>query len=68
MKFKTTLSIIMLVSLLGFAVKAIACTAFYTHETASGMNKICYYDHLGSQVAMTVRNVDICPLTFKVKH
>lgn len=44
------------------------CTAFYTHETVSGMNKICFYDHLGSTVAITVRNTRICPVTIKADH
>lgn len=32
-------------------------------ERVSGMNKICYYDCLGSEVAITVKATDLCPLT-----
>ena len=45
-----------------------ACTAFLTGEQVSGMNKICYYDHLGSTVATTIRNIDLCPLSIHVPH
>jgi hypothetical protein len=36
-----------------FASSAFAGTAFFKYERTSGMNKICYYDHLGSEVAIT---------------
>ncbi|EJB04818.1 hypothetical protein Rleg9DRAFT_3677 [Rhizobium leguminosarum bv. trifolii WSM597] len=32
-------------------------------EQTSGMNKICYYDCMGSTKAITVRATDLCPLT-----
>ncbi|MDW9507052.1 hypothetical protein GOA81_18740 [Sinorhizobium meliloti] len=32
-------------------------------EYTSGMNKICVYDCLGSDAAITVGAVDLCPLT-----
>lgn len=40
--------------------------AFLKGERVSGMNKICYYDHLGSDVAITVSSVALCPLTINV--
>lgn len=36
---------------------------FKTGERISGMNKICYYDCLGSEAAITISSVDLCPLT-----
>lgn len=36
-----------------------------TGETASGMNKICYYSCAGSQAATTVSAVSLCPLTLR---
>lgn len=41
----------------------VAATCFSTGEQVSGMNKICYYDCLGSAVAITVRSIDLCPLS-----
>ena len=47
---------------------AYACTAFFQYEEKSGMNKICYYDHLGDKVAINVKAHQLCPLTIKVRH
>ena len=41
----------------------LAVTCFSTGEQTSGMNKICYYDCLGSTVAINVGAVELCPLT-----
>lgn len=41
----------------------VAVLCFSTGEQTSGMNKICYYDCMGSTVAINVRNIDICPLS-----
>lgn len=38
-------------------------TCFYKGERTSGMNKICYYDCLGSEAAITISNVSLCPLS-----
>lgn len=40
---------------------AVAC--FKSGEQTSGMNKICYYDCLGSQAAITISSVQLCPLS-----
>ena len=40
-------------------------TCFKTGERTAGMNKICYYDCLGSEAAITVSSVELCPLTIK---
>jgi len=50
--------------LLSFNVSA--GTAFLTGEQISGMNKICYYNHLGSKVAITIKSTQLCPLSIKV--
>lgn len=31
-------------------------------STISGFNRICYYDHMGSAVVITIRSTDLCPL------
>ena len=45
-----------------------ACNAFYIREEMSGFNKICYYDHLGSKVAITIKSTQLCPLQYYVQH
>jgi hypothetical protein len=41
----------------------VAVTCFATGEQTSGMNKICFYDCLGSQAAITISSVALCPLS-----
>jgi hypothetical protein len=36
---------------------------FKTGEQTSGMNKICYYDCLGSAAAITIGAAELCPLS-----
>lgn len=36
---------------------------FKTGEQTSGMNKICFYDCLGSAAAITISSVSLCPLS-----
>lgn len=43
-----------------------AGTAFFKGEKVSGMNKICFYDHLGSEVAITISATSLCPLTINI--
>lgn len=45
---------------------AYACTAFLTGQTTSGFNRICYYNHLGSTVAITIKATEMCPLSIKL--
>jgi hypothetical protein len=42
---------------------AYAAMCFKTGERVSGMNKICYYDCLGSTVAITISSIELCPLS-----
>lgn len=42
-----------------------ATTCFKSGEQTSGMNKICYYNCLGSQAAITIGAVELCPLTIE---
>jgi len=43
----------------------VAVVCFSKGEQTSGMNKICYYDCLGSMAAITVSAVSLCPLTIE---
>jgi len=45
---------------------AYAGTAFFKYERISGLNKICFYDHLGSEVAITIKSYELCPLTLNL--
>lgn len=40
-----------------------AAVCFFQGEQRSGMNKICYYNCLGSTVAINVSSMAFCPLT-----
>lgn len=42
-----------------------ATTCFKTGEQTSGMNKICYYDCLGSAKAITISATSLCPLSIR---
>lgn len=35
--------------------------AFLRKEVVQGMNRICFYDHLGSAVAITIGAAELCP-------
>lgn len=41
----------------------VATMCMKTGEQVSGMNKICYYDCLGSTVAVTIGATELCKLT-----
>ena len=45
---------------------ATAGTAFLVREYTTGMTKQCVYDYLGSQVTITIRATQLCPLTIQV--
>jgi len=48
-----------------FSGAALSVTCFLKHEYISGMNKICVYDMLGSDVAITIKSYQLCPLTIE---
>ena len=41
----------------------VALLCFLTGEYISGLNRICLYDCLGSQAAITVSSAQLCPLS-----
>jgi hypothetical protein len=41
----------------------IAMVCFYDSQATSGMNKICYYNCLGSLAAITLGFAEICPMS-----
>ena len=42
-----------------------ATTGFLTGERTGGMNKICYYDVLGSTYTLNISAVELCPLSYE---
>ena len=49
--------------ILAFTTSAYAVTCFLKGERVSGLNKICYYDCVGSEAAITIGAAQLCPLT-----
>lgn len=40
-------------------------TCFSSSEKIDGLNKICYYDCPSGKAAITIKSVQLCPLTIK---
>ena len=57
------IAIILLGSTIYPTLTAKAVTCFKTGEERSGMNKICYYNCVGSRAAITVSAASLCPLS-----
>jgi hypothetical protein len=53
--------------LLLVATAAHAGTAFFLREHASATTRICYYEYLGTEYAITVPLMQFCPLTIEVE-
>ncbi|QFT57148.1 hypothetical protein [Microbulbifer sp. THAF38] len=43
-----------------------AGTAFLKRNYISGLNRICVYDHLGSEVIITIKSTEICKVTVQI--
>lgn len=56
----------LLLALLLTTTSAQAGLAFFKYERTSGMTKICFYDHMGSEVAITIKSYQLCPLNINV--
>ena len=50
--------------ILAFTTSAYAVTCFLKGERVSGLNKICYYDCLGSEAAITIGAAQLCPIGY----
>lgn len=55
----------MISTVLAMCLQLAAVVCFYESEQTSGLNKICYYDCLGSRAAITISATQICPLTIR---
>ena len=45
------------------ALQVASVVCYLKGERSSGMNKICYYDCMGSDAAITISSVALCPLS-----
>ncbi len=48
-------------------VRAATYTAYKTGERTTGMTKQCYYNALGNQYTITIKAIELCPLTIEVE-
>lgn len=44
-------------------ISANAATGYLKYDYVSGLNRICVYDVLGSEAAITIRASSLCPLS-----
>lgn len=59
---KLILGILVIASL---SVSAYATIGFLKGEQTSGLNKICYYDVIGSTFTLNIKSYELCPLTYE---
>lgn len=50
--------------MLSFVSTSYAAMGFLKREDVSGLNKICYYDVLGSMKTINVQSHQLCPVTY----
>lgn len=43
----------------------IAMACFKAGEETSGLNRICFYNCMGSKTAITIKITEICPITIE---
>jgi len=48
--------------------EAEACNGFYVREEVNAQHRICYYNHMGSEAAITQIVASICPTTVLFSH
>jgi hypothetical protein len=63
-RHKSMIKSILLLAVLSFT--ANAGTAYLKHQYVSGMNRVCVYNNLGSDYAITIKLTEICPLNINV--
>ncbi len=62
---KKKLIIVLIIIVFGAIGTAYAATGFLIGQTTKGFNTICYYDCLGSTVAITIKATELCPLSIE---
>ena len=64
---KTTLLAVLAFALFAAPARAQTVTGYKTGEHVTGTTKQCFYDALGSEYTLTLRAIDLCPLTVQVR-
>ena len=44
------------------------CLAYLELQEPDGLHTICYYNHLGDTIAITINYYDTCPMQIQVPH
>ena len=57
---------LILAVLITVSLSAHAGMAFFKYDYISGLNRVCVYDHLGSDVAITIAAHQLCPVSINV--
>jgi hypothetical protein len=69
--FMTIRNALLVLAVLGFAstpaLAAQTVTAFKTGEQTTGMTKQCFYDALGNAYTLTIKSIELCPLSIQVR-
>ena len=58
--------LLLVLTLLVLSAPSHAAKAFYKYDYISGLNRICVYDHIGSEVAITIAAHKLCPTSIDV--
>ncbi|CAM2788932.1 hypothetical protein QTO01_12315 [Vibrio mytili] len=58
--------LLVLLALAGLVAPALASTGFYKFESVGGRFRICHYNVMASDYAVTVKVSEQCPLTIDV--
>lgn len=48
--------------------QAWACNGFYLRQEVNAVHRICYYNHMGSEAAITQIVASVCPTTVIFSH
>lgn len=56
----------LILATLFLSLSAWSATAFLKGQYTSGMNRICIYDHLGSDYFLTIKSYEVCPVSIEV--
>lgn len=62
---KKKLIVVLIIIVFGIIGTAYASTGFLIGQKRSGLYTICYYNCLGSTVAITIKSTKLCPLTIE---
>ena len=65
---KTISATLLSISLILIPLTGETCNGFYVRETVNAVSRICYYNHMGSEAAITQIAASVCPTTVIFSH